>query len=316
MKKLSAFILILLWALIPRGIQAAPLTQEAGQAYVVQAGDWLSKIAAKYYGDPLAYPAIVEATNAKAKEDSSFTVIANPDALETGQKLWIPAVAEPGQPSAQIADPQQAYLNAVKDAEIAEPAEISTGLISILESNQNLVWQGESGQKQVLLLTWTSWNGYDDKVGQAITTTRETWVTAVPELKDFCTAYNASADNLTLRLEQLLGLPPHNGKTRFVEIWAAPQDLFRPSPDPEITDHEAQLDFPASKYLTVSQEHVAWINNLKSQSYGENGYPWTRLGYTYDWGNPQSEVGLSEFVINPGATVTINAVTATADYCQ
>jgi heat shock protein HslJ len=61
-----------------------------GQEYVVQADDWLSKIAEKKYGDPLAYPAIVEATNAKAAEDDSFTVIDNPDLIEVGQKLWLP----------------------------------------------------------------------------------------------------------------------------------------------------------------------------------------------------------------------------------
>jgi hypothetical protein len=27
------------------------------------------------------------------------------------------------------------------------------------------------------------------------------------------------------------------------------------------------------------------------------GYPWTRLGYSYDWGNPKNPVGLSEFVL-------------------
>jgi nucleoid-associated protein YgaU len=40
-----------------------------------------------------AYPVIVDATNAKAKEDSSFTEITNPDLIEIGQKLWIPDVA-------------------------------------------------------------------------------------------------------------------------------------------------------------------------------------------------------------------------------
>jgi nucleoid-associated protein YgaU len=71
---------------------SASSTQADGEAYVVQADDWLSKIADKFYGDISAYPTIVEATNAKAKEDSSFTVIANPDLIEIGQKLWIPNV--------------------------------------------------------------------------------------------------------------------------------------------------------------------------------------------------------------------------------
>ena len=42
---------------------------------IVQADDWLSKIADKFYGDILAFPAIVEATNAKAAIDDSYTTI-------------------------------------------------------------------------------------------------------------------------------------------------------------------------------------------------------------------------------------------------
>jgi para-nitrobenzyl esterase len=75
---------------------AAPSHQESeGEVYTVQAGDWLSKLAEKYYGDPLAFPVIVEATNTKAAEDSSFGVIDNPDLIEVGQKLWIPTQAGP-----------------------------------------------------------------------------------------------------------------------------------------------------------------------------------------------------------------------------
>lgn len=99
-------------------------------------------------------------------------------------------------------------------------------------------------------------------------------------------------------------------------MWVDPADLFRPSPDPEITDHESELEFPGSeKFLKVSQVHKEWFIEMKSQSYTENPYPWTRLGYTYDWGNSNSEVGLSEFVIKEGATVQIHTVTSSADYC-
>lgn len=53
---------------------APPLTTPPPQASegdvsVVQAEDWLSKIAQKYYSNILAYPAIVAATNAKASSD-------------------------------------------------------------------------------------------------------------------------------------------------------------------------------------------------------------------------------------------------------
>ncbi len=81
-------------AIIPATILAAPPTQEEGQEYIVQADDWLSKLADKFYGDPLAYTAIVEATNTKSAEDGSYATIDNPDVIEVGQKLLIPTAQE------------------------------------------------------------------------------------------------------------------------------------------------------------------------------------------------------------------------------
>ena len=228
---------------------------------------------------------------------------------------------------------QQAYQAAVNDAETAEADEISLNLIVITEDNNNLVWSGESGNKKVLMTTWTSWDGYDGMVGKTIRmtqyiqartngakgnvtmgiyeTTRDIWVTAVPELQKFCQQNQIPANDLDLRLEQLIGLPPHDGNTRFVEFWVSPADLFRPTPDPDITNNAATLDFPPA----VSEEHQQWFNQLKASSYGENGYPWTRLGYTYDWGKTDNHIGMSEFIICIGAEVDIYSVTLTDDYC-
>jgi hypothetical protein len=76
---------------------AAPVKQAmmaCEQNYVVQADDWLSKLADKYFGDVLAYPAIVEATNAATQADSSYATIANPDLIEIGWQLCIPSAAD------------------------------------------------------------------------------------------------------------------------------------------------------------------------------------------------------------------------------
>jgi hypothetical protein len=73
---------------------AAPPPQSEGQIYIVQTDDWLSKVAEQFYGDVLLWPIIWEATNAKAKEDSAFALIENPDIIEAGQKLWIPNLGE------------------------------------------------------------------------------------------------------------------------------------------------------------------------------------------------------------------------------
>ena len=72
---------------------AAPARQEAGckgSDYTVQANDWLSKLAEKAYGDVLAFPQIVEATNAAAAADSSYASIDNADLIEVGWKICIP----------------------------------------------------------------------------------------------------------------------------------------------------------------------------------------------------------------------------------
>jgi len=219
---------------------------------------------------------------------------------------------------------KEAFQAAVKDAEVAEPGEISTHLTAITAYNEHLIWEGTPGASRVLMITWTAYTGYDDLVGKSIQvddllksteTSRDTWVTAAPELQEFCKKQHLDTEALTLRTEQVMGLPPHNGKTRFVAFWVNPNDLFRPSPDPEITDHEAELDFPVSAdFITVSQEHIDWFNAQKAASYGPDGYPWTRLGYTYDWGNPFRHIGLSEFVIQSGATIDVQSVTLNDDF--
>lgn len=98
MFKKSIFLMleiVLIMSFLASGVLAAPPQQEAaGQDYIVQADDWLSKLAEKFYGDPLAYQAIVEATNEKVASDSSYAVIADANVIEVGQKLYIPTAQE------------------------------------------------------------------------------------------------------------------------------------------------------------------------------------------------------------------------------
>lgn len=215
------------------------------------------------------------------------------------------------------------YNLAVVDAKIAELNEVSQNLVAITKENPFLIWQNKTAPKdKILVATWTSFTGYDNQVGQSITATRQTWVTVAPELQNFCKEKLKDVPNQSdriLRLEQLLGLPPNNGKTRFVEFWVNPDNLFRPSADAEVTDRTAFGEFtqiPASPDASIKLSHLQWFENLRSQSYNATGgYPWTRMGYTYDWGNPSSEVGLSEFVINTGAAIEVKSVQTTDKYC-
>ncbi len=63
----------------------------------VQLNDWLSKIAEKFYGNPLAYPAIVTATNARHAADDTFAAIDDPNIIEPGWQLCIPSPEDAAQ---------------------------------------------------------------------------------------------------------------------------------------------------------------------------------------------------------------------------
>jgi ABC-type transport system substrate-binding protein len=95
MKRFSLFVLlILILALLPATAIAAPPQAGEGTAYTVQADDWLSKLAEKEYGDPLAFDAIVFFNNLMAKADSAYTPITNPNVIEVGQTIYLPSPDE------------------------------------------------------------------------------------------------------------------------------------------------------------------------------------------------------------------------------
>ncbi len=115
-----------------RTVEAQENTVECAVDVVVQADDWLSKISDKFFGNVLGFLVIVEATNSIALNDSSYTVINNPNVIEPGWKLCIPNFTD-----------ASANVNTVTAPELVEvPAPVSVehnGLQFIWE------WQGDEG---------------------------------------------------------------------------------------------------------------------------------------------------------------------------
>ncbi|MCX6357480.1 MAG: hypothetical protein NT045_06365 [Candidatus Aureabacteria bacterium] len=208
----------------------------------------------------------------------------------------------------------QAYLDSLTATSMdTTQAQISKNLIAVLPGEENLTWNADNSR--VLMETFTDARFYPTKNPGDILHMRETWVSSPNELKSWVAAHAFPESDLTLRLKQMLGMPPDADKSYFAEFWVNPADLVRPSPDPEITDHEADLAFPTSPFFAISDTYKTWFNNLRSISYtSDTAHPWTRLGYTYDWENEYDHMGFSEFVIWAGAYVELTQATRTEEY--
>jgi len=166
--------------------------------------------------------------------------------------------------------------------------------------------------KQVTLVEWTDQTHY--QLGSQILSD-DLWVTLVPEVHERCQYYDTtSSEALTLRLQQLLGLPPQPvTRSEFVVMQVALNDVFRPCPDPDTSKLNCELDFPAD----VSEKYSSWFaRQLLTYYQIPDGYPFTRLGYTYDWNSQTPSYGVSEYVIRSGAEVDVIAITPAALYCH
>jgi hypothetical protein len=246
--------------------------------------------------------------------------------------------------------PEFTYAMACEDAAVAEASEIATDLTPITDWNENLIWENGPGSR-VLVVSWVTAQvaSYylcpDEGCAPGDTCMEglecpgyrfDSWVTVAPELKD----YFGNTMPEPLRIAQLLGLPPGDAdrKAYMLEMYVSPEDLFRPCPDPEITDSQCELDFPLDLFRAFDPaaliyadqngvdafvDYTAWFENRSDFIYtAQYPYPWTRLGYTYDWGRPSYPVGLSEFIVHGnrddglGIDVKINRVLTTQDYFE
>jgi hypothetical protein len=244
---------------------------------------------------------------------------------------------------------KKAYLKAMLDAQVTEQREVCRNLVAVVPwpdaankktlKGGEIQWEGDKGHSRVLVAAFMSQSTYDAfykpyMKDSAFTLTKSLWVTVIPELKNRFSDLPAECPPSKPRVLKLLGLNPARNYDVLVEMWVNPKDLFRPSADPEITDHESQMaaivkyrgkedpkrwTFPSdlnpfmglsSSRLFVDEQGLApvtfkewYINNYNTTYKTDSpdvydwGMPWTRLGYTYDWGNTRNHVGLSEFII-------------------
>ncbi len=208
-----------------------------------------------------------------------------------------------------------AYLAAVKDAQNAGPDQLAP-LVALTPGSPGVVFSADGAAAE--MVTLTDWTGYAASVGQPMTLTREVWLTPTPQLQDVCRAYVANGGtDPSLRSLQYLGMPPKAKPVTIVTMMVPLSGMFRPTANPQLTSTSAVYDDGTVQPDDPSfPNHADWFRLQKALAYDPaNPYPWTRMGYTYDWGNPDNKVGASEFVVRQGTTVDIVADQTPAEYC-
>ncbi len=196
------------------------------------------------------------------------------------------------------------FLHALADVQTPEASDISTTLMPIIESNNELEWKMVDGKKMVLVCAFMT---QDDLRFWAATDvyrlTKQTglWVSIPAEwshkAKEFEGLDSVAA---RYRMVQMLGLTPDCKYDTVVEFYIDPSGVFRPGADPSISTTTCGLEFPSwadANYTIGETNFREWYAYQKSMAYvGDWACPWTQLGYTYDWHHGANKQGLSEYV--------------------
>ncbi|MCP2680538.1 hypothetical protein NHF45_13460 [Maricaulaceae bacterium NA33B04] len=299
---------------------AQPAPTDCRAVVAIDPETTLTQLSDFWFGDTSFRTAIMLASNARVGQDE-ISFISDMNNLPVGSNVCVPVTEEAN----TLRRRYDRYLEAVDDASMAEPSEVVNSLDPLPRTG---------------VYTMISWIR-SDQVSQYPEApgphemTGDTWVTLAPHLRDFCRDYRTEVsddpDALVVRMEQRLGLPPSSSKTHIVQFQLSPDEggdaVFRPCGDPATDTTSCSVGFP-SPCTDGCEAHRAFFLNQYYTSYGTAQpvqYPWTSLGYTFDWGpgnqRPDGtigyeEVGESEYVIPAGTTVQFLGTVPTEQYCS
>lgn len=217
-----------------------------------------------------------------------------------------PSVLQPSAVKPQVSD-ADLFTRAVADAADRRPDEVRK-LVALSNDNKKLLVGSWMEKGIAYKYYWPS--GYQRRAPRV----PPIWITKIPEFKQKCSAWGLSGNELRRRAAQLLGLKPDTGNDTYVEMRVDLKDVLRPCLDPEPTDEKCDLN--RSNQHPSSVKGIAdYPKFLDDRDRGD--YPFTRLGYTYDWSPDSSDhYGTSEFMLAPEASYVPESITSLDDYCR
>ncbi len=207
-------------------------------------------------------------------------------------------------PSEETAD---AYALAMRDSVFADADEILP-LVTITKDSDMVTWN-EAGDK-VLMVSWHKYpESYPDG-STFVCSYGDIWTFTDREILSWYEENHEGVEDWELRFEQLIGLPVEKEYTHFTAFWVDTDELARPAYQTDITKQISEADLDGS----ALGDYKAWFDDNVLWSYFDSAYPWTRLGYTYDWKEDDAEYGLSEFLILEGSTAEVAWTVTTEEF--
>ena len=225
-----------------------------------------------------------------------------------------------------------AYSDAIADAAVSRPGEVATDLLSPTGTDSRTQWQIIDGIPH-LLAQRISWRAISTvKPGEPFTLLSHLFIAISGEVDKECVALACNKlkeKALNLRMAQLLGLPPDADNSVLSRFWVNPSDIIRPCTNvdimnascPQLMANTLSNGVDWSSFL-FEQGMDSWRTQRKgtpqriscdsdyADKYKGNcfGYPWTRLGYTFDWSpKAKDDRGVTEFVVAQGSTVYLES---------
>jgi hypothetical protein len=178
-----------------------------------------------------------------------------------------------------------------------------------------------------------------------LTLTGPLWVALPDELRSACNG----ADDVVIRLQHVLGLPPRAGNFQLYSVTAPVSQVVRPCmsgdrpsasacgfdlpPDPTKAVQPDDAAAKAASYDGLKQAYqqlrlvagqmwsvyrTGFADPRAAQGdYPYSGYPFTGMGWTYNWDpSAKSHMGVSEFVLPGDTAVTIGSAVDPAAFCN
>lgn len=234
----------------------------------------------------------------------------------------------------------RSYANAITDAAVSRPGEVVSDLLVPVPGDARTQWSAIDGE-QYLLVQKLSYRPISNVApGEAFTMTSNAFVMVPGEMDEECARYGCARMNVTgldMQVKQVLGLPPDADVSVVSRFWVRPADLIRPCTDvdpmsascPQLLAN-TMLDGVDWASFLLEQAMYSWRmprqgtpsprvscdEDYENVSRGScYGFPWTRLGYTYDWTpGAKDDRGVTEFVVAEGSTVHLESTGTQRQY--